>query len=243
MLPVHNWKQIVILAFSLTVLCCGRTQAQAPTITGIAPTSGPVGVPVTITGTNFGASQGSSTVALNGTNAVATSWSDTTIVAVVPTGASSGAFTVTVNSQPASSPTFTVTALPSGWSHQDVGSVGLTGSASYGTGAFTINGAGHGVFYYTTDGMHFVYQGLSGDGTIVARVTNVSNVNAQAGVMIRETLDAGAKSMFVGDYGGLIYAAYRTTTNGTPSSTRNSGTPPTPYWMKLVRTGSSFTGY
>src|SRR5437773_10688703 len=101
----HNWKQVLILAFSFSLLCCGRDPAQGPTITNISPTPGPVGSPVTITGTNFGGSQGNSTVTLNGTNAPATSWSATTIVAVVPTGASSGTFTVTVNGQPASSST------------------------------------------------------------------------------------------------------------------------------------------
>ncbi len=240
---MRYWKQVFILAFSFLLLFCGRAQAQAPTITGMAPSSGPVGIPVTITGTNFGASQGSSTVLLNGTSAVATSWTNTTIVAVVPTGASSGTFTVTVNGQPANSLAFTVTALPSGLSHQDIGSVGLAGSASYANGVFTVNGAGHGVFSYTTDGIHFVYQALSGDGTIVARVTSASNTYAQAGIMIRETLDAGAKSMFIGYYATQFYTAYRTTTGGTPSSARNNGAPPLPYWVKLVRSGSSFTGY
>jgi RHS repeat-associated protein len=237
----NNWKQ-TILTFSLLLICCGRAQAQAPTITSIAPSSGPVGMPVTITGTSFGASQGSSTVSLNGTTAVATSWSNTTIVAVVPTGATSGAFTVTVNGQPANSSTFTVTTLPSGLSHQDIGSVGLAGSASYATGVFTVNAAGHGILSYTTDGIHFVYEALSGDGTIVARVASTSNLYAQAGVMIRETLDAGARSMFVGDYAGAIYTIYRTTTSGTPGST-NSGAASLPYWVKLVRSGSTFTGY
>jgi len=240
---MRYWKQVFILAFSFLLLFCGRAQAQAPTITGMAPSSGPVGIPVTITGTNFGASQGSSTVLLNGTSAVAISWTNTTIVAVVPTGASSGTFTVTVNGQPANSLAFTVTALPSGLSHQDIGSVGLAGSASYANGVFTVNGAGHGVFSYTTDGIHFVYQALSGDGTIVARVTSASNTYAQAGIMIRETLDAGAKSMFIGYYATQFYTAYRTTTGGTPSSARNNGAPPLPYWVKLVRSGSSFTGY
>src|SRR5258708_25748980 len=122
---MRYWNRIFILAFSFLLLFCGRAQAQAPTITGMSPSSGPVGVPITLTGTNFGASQGTSTVSLNGTTAVATSWSNTTIVAVVPTGASSGTFTVTVNGQPANSLAFTVTALPSGFSHQDIGSVGL----------------------------------------------------------------------------------------------------------------------
>src|SRR5258707_480264 len=108
----HNWKQILILSFSLFLVWCGRAQAQ--TITGMAPTSGPVGSPVTISGTGFGASQGSSTISLNGTNAVATGWSDATIVAIVPIGASSGTFAVTVNGQQVSSPAFTVTPLPSG---------------------------------------------------------------------------------------------------------------------------------
>ncbi len=239
----HNWKQILILASFLFLLCCGRAQAQAPTITSMAPSSGPVGIPVTLTGTSFGASQGSSTVVLNGTNAVATSWSNTTIVAIVPTGASSGTFTVTVNGQPASSPAFTITPLPSGWSDQDIGSVGLTGSASYATGIFTVKGAGHGLSSYTTDGMHFAYQTLSGDGTILARVVSTSNQYAQAGIMIRETLDAGARSMFAGYDGGYIDTIFRTTTGGTPSSARNSGSLSLPYWVKLARSGSSLTAY
>src|SRR5215472_13223996 len=241
----HNWSRI-FFAVSLLLLCCGRAQAQAPTITNISPTSGPVGVPVTITGTGFGASQGGSTVALNGTAAVATSWSATTIVAVVPAGATTGAFTVTVNSQPASSATFSVTTLPSGWTDQDIGSVGLTGIASYGTGVFTQNGAGSGiggVYSYTTDAFNFAYQTLSGDGTIVARIVSTNNLFAQAGIMIRETSNANSKSMFVGTYTNVIYAMYRTTTGGSASSARNSGSPGLPYWVKLVRTGSSFAGY
>jgi len=138
----QNWKQIFILAFSLVFFCCGRVYAQSPTITGISPASGPVGLPVTITGTGFGATQGASTVSLGSMNAVVTSWSDTSVVAIVPSGASSGAFTVTVSGQGASSPTFTITALPSGWSDGDIGAVGLSGSANFANGAFTINGAG-----------------------------------------------------------------------------------------------------
>ena len=242
MMRPHNFKQILINAFFLTLLCCGWAKAQAPTITSISPTSGAVGVPVTLTGTNFGSSQGSSTVALNGTNAVAVSWSATTIVAVVPTGASSGDFTVTVNSQPASSSTFTIASLPSGWTDQDVGTVGLAGSASYATGVFTVKGAGDGMMSYTTDAMNFAYQSLSGNGTIVARVVSTSNTYAQAGVMIRETLNSNARSMFVGDYAGSIYTFVRTTTGGSPSSTY-IGAATLPYWVMLVRNASSFTGY
>jgi hypothetical protein len=55
-----------------------------PHITTIDPTSGPVGTLVTITGSNFGITQGSSTVSFGGTAATVSSWSDTQIKATVP---------------------------------------------------------------------------------------------------------------------------------------------------------------
>ena len=63
------------------------------TITSVSPTSGPVGTPVSIVGSGFGATQG--TLAFNGTIAGATSWSDTLIQTVVPTSATSGPVVVT----------------------------------------------------------------------------------------------------------------------------------------------------
>jgi RHS repeat-associated protein len=75
-----------------------QLQAAAPAISSLSPTYGVSGTPVTITGSNFGATQGSSTVKFgdwgNNVSAVTaqvTSWSNTSIVAVVPaflTGAS-----------------------------------------------------------------------------------------------------------------------------------------------------------
>src|SRR5882724_1520481 len=89
-------KLILTLAFSWLFLG-GRAYAQAPTVTSITPSSG----------TGFGATQGGSTVSLNGTGATSVGWSDTVIHVLVPTGASSGLFSVTVNSQPANSSSFT----------------------------------------------------------------------------------------------------------------------------------------
>jgi RHS repeat-associated protein len=245
----HNWKQILMLAVSLLLFCCGRVYAQAPTITSISPTSGPIGVPVTITGTNFGTSQGSSTVSLNGTNAVATAWSNTSITAIVPSGATSGTFAVTVNSQGVNSTTFTITALPSGWTDGDVGTVGLAGSASYANNVFTVNGAGAGEGG-TADAFNFVYQPLSGDGTVTARVASVSNVYAQAGVMIRETLNANSTHALMMSYDGSMYFYDRATTGASASYqyfTQNPNLPQVstalPYWLKLVRSGSVFTAY
>src|SRR5438034_4012622 len=52
--------------------------------------------------------------------------------------------------------------LPSGWSDGDIGSVGVTGSASYTSNVFTVKGSGAGMTG-TADGMNLVYQTLSGD--------------------------------------------------------------------------------
>jgi hypothetical protein len=83
-----------------------------PSITSVSPASGVVGTSVTIAGTNFGTSQGASTVRFNGTTAAPTAWSATSIVVPVPAGATTGPVVVTVNATPSNGVTFTVT--PSG---------------------------------------------------------------------------------------------------------------------------------
>jgi len=83
----------------------------APSITSLSPATGPVGTSVTITGANFGTSQGSSTVAFNGTTATPTAWGATSITAQVPTGATTGSVVVTVNLQPSNGVNFTVGAV------------------------------------------------------------------------------------------------------------------------------------
>ncbi|QEE28001.1 hypothetical protein FTW19_08330 [Terriglobus albidus] len=82
-----------------------------PAITGISPSSGPVGTSVTVSGSGFGASQGSSSISFNGIPAAPTSWSGNTIVAPVPVGASTGPVTVTISGVVVSGGTFTVTPL------------------------------------------------------------------------------------------------------------------------------------
>src|SRR5437763_3602371 len=84
------------------------TVLLTPNISSLAPTSGVVGASVTITGTNFGSTQGTSTVSFNGTTATPTSWSGTSIVTPVPSGASSGNVVITVSGVPSNGVSFTV---------------------------------------------------------------------------------------------------------------------------------------
>jgi len=134
--------------------------------------------------------------------------------------------------------------LPSGWSHQDIGSVGVAGSASYSSGTFAINGAGADI-WGTADALHYAYQSLSGDGQIVARVASVANVAAwtKAGVMIRGSLASNAAMaiMLVTPSKGTALQ-YRTSAGGSAASIAGPFAT-APYWVKIVRSGNTITGY
>src|SRR5262249_34852973 len=82
--------------------------------------------------------------------------------------------------------------------HQDIGDVASPGNASFGDGIYALQASG-GDIWNTADGMHFFYRTLTGDGEIVARVLSVGNTDfwAKAGVMIRESLDPGARNAFM----------------------------------------------
>src|SRR6202044_2223830 len=80
----------------------------SPSITSLSTTSGPAGTAVTITGTNFGSSQGTSTVTFNGTTATVTSWGAASIVTSVPTGATTGNVVVMVGGVASNGVNFTV---------------------------------------------------------------------------------------------------------------------------------------
>jgi hypothetical protein len=84
-----------------------------PTITCLTPASGPVGTEVVITGTRFGASQGSSAVQFNGLSAtVYNSWSDTQIRCKVPSGATTGLVAVMTSEGSSNGVLFTLTTVP-----------------------------------------------------------------------------------------------------------------------------------
>jgi hypothetical protein len=72
--------RVRILLVCLILLFAGRTLAAAPAISSLSPASGAVGASVTISGSNFGSSQGASTVKFNGKTATISSWSASTIV-------------------------------------------------------------------------------------------------------------------------------------------------------------------
>jgi regulation of enolase protein 1 (concanavalin A-like superfamily) len=86
---------------------------------------------------------------------------------------------------------------------------------------------------------------LSGDGEIKARVASVENTDvwAKAGVMIRETLTAGSKhAHMLISAGGQTAFQRRTATGGSSSSTAGPAAT-APKWVRVTRSGSTFTGF
>lgn len=136
--------------------------------------------------------------------------------------------------------------LPSPWSNQDIGAVGATGSASYSSGVFTVDGSGADV-WNTADELHYVYQQLSGDVEIIARIASQEDTHiwSKSGVMIRESLSAGSKQahMFMTPNYGFNFQ-WRTQTDSTSSGSTGGTTSADPNnWVRLVRSGSSISAY
>ncbi|HKV06678.1 MAG TPA: tandem-95 repeat protein [Thermoanaerobaculia bacterium] len=138
------------------------------------------------------------------------------------------------------------TSLPSPWTKSDVGTVGLAGNASYDSGVFELIAGGTDLTG-TADAFHFVYQTLTGDGTIVANVTGLQKpagtTRTLAGVTFRNDLTAGSAhaTMTITSEGEAQFRR-RTTAGGTTASD-SAATTFAPQWLKLVRSGNIFTAY
>jgi RHS repeat-associated protein len=119
------------------LLSVDRRSATTTSIIEFDPDSGPVGSSVTIYGTGFGSTASENSVSFNGVAATITSASTTTLVATVPSGATTGPISVT---SPAGSATsagsFVVTNPPSAPTISDfTPTIGTSGTS------VTINGS------------------------------------------------------------------------------------------------------
>ncbi len=139
--------------------------------------------------------------------------------------------------------------LPPPWTAQDMGSVGVVGSSTYTNsvvtnGVFTVTASGDDI-WNTADAFRFVCETNGGDCTIIARVTSLQNINpwSKAGLMIRESLATNAANAFIAvTPGNGVIFQYRSSTGGGSVSNNVTGMS-APYWVKLVRSGNTFTGF
>jgi hypothetical protein len=137
--------------------------------------------------------------------------------------------------------------LPTRWSTQDIGNIGVSGSACYEsqTGTFELNGSGSDI-WDTQDEFRFAYKTIVGDGEIIARVVDQDNTNEwnKCGIMVRETLAEGSRHAFIAITSGNGVAFQdRTVTDGFSDNINTGPGIKAPYWLKIVISGSTYTGY
>ncbi len=223
-------------AFNITV-----SAYPAPTATiSASPISITAGAYSTLTWSTSNADtvsiQGIGNVAASGSmNVYPTVTTIYTITAVGPGGSITANATINV----------TATGLPSPWQHGDVGAPALAGTAGYNSGTFSEGGAGADI-YGTSDQFHFIYRSFSGNGSITARVASIGNTSAwaKAGVMIRQSLAGNSINAFtlISRSNGTAFQR-RTSAGGTTTRTTGLTTNAVPYWVRITRSGNTFSSY
>jgi regulation of enolase protein 1 (concanavalin A-like superfamily) len=152
---------------------------------------------------------------------------------------------VTVNASSAvPPPPPTSTSPPSAWTNRDIGSPALAGRSSESDGTFSVIGAGADI-WGSSDQFQFMYQQVDGDVDIVARVVDVEDVNpwSKAGVMIRADLTASSAHAFMAGTPGQGWAFQRRPVAGAISVHSPGSYTAPPGWVRLVRSGNTFSGY
>lgn len=137
--------------------------------------------------------------------------------------------------------------LPCGWSYLDIGSnIKFGGASDYLNGTFTLRTGGTGIKTATNDSFSYTYKTLSGNGTIIARVTGFDNIlnihGSSSGVMLRQSLTNYTKSVYVGiNVDSNAEFIYRNELNAVPQVYVSATT--VPQWVKIVRAGNLFSGF
>jgi outer membrane protein assembly factor BamB len=209
-----------------TTLVSGSAETIALAATGL-----PTGVTAGF-GSGSVSTGGSTTLTLTVGSSVAAGSYPITLTGTAPSATHSTTATLTVTSGSAT--------LPSPWTDTDVGSPSIAGSVSFASGVFTLKGSGADIFG-TSDQFNYVYQPSAGNGTMIARVTSMSNTssNAKAGIIWKASTTAGSPYILIAAApSGLVKVQY----NFNGSVTTSTYTYPN-LWMKLVRSGNSFSAY
>ncbi len=137
----------------------------------------------------------------------------------------------------------TVPVVNQPWTSADVGTVNAAGTAYDLNGTTTLTDQSDDI-WNAADDFHFDYQEVAGDVTVTAELDSQTSASSyiKAGVMIRNTLDpADTMAMEADPAPGPLFE-WRTAYAGTAAQDATSGAT-APQWLRLVRSGSTLTGY
>lgn len=137
-----------------------------------------------------------------------------------------------------------VSGAPPAWASANVGTVTAAGSTVEDHGTFHISGSGAGITA-AADEFRYVSQDVTGDGEIICRVLglDVPHQSSRAGIMLREStaVDAPFAMISVTGANGISFQS-RTAAAGTATESLVNYLS-APVWLRLVRSGTTFTGY
>jgi Bacterial Ig domain/Calx-beta domain len=131
------------------------------------------------------------------------------------------------------------------WIAADVGGPGKPGTSGRDGTKFVVAGSGN--ITGTSDKFQYCYRLASGDGEMIARITSFENNdnNAEAGIMVRSSLNANARFAF----SRLLRSSYkarfetRITDGSTAAMQTETAALTLPRWLKLVKSGDLLTAY
>jgi len=139
----------------------------------------------------------------------------------------------------------TPTTCPNDWMCNDTGYGMLPGSQIYNSGSWLLQGAGDDIAR-TEDQFHGVWQTLSNNGSVVARVTSIQKLNdhSKAGVMLREGMDPGSPfyAIFATPDKGLV-VEYREQQEGNAALNDFPLVTKFPIYLMVSRVGNVFNAY
>ena len=179
---------------------------------------------------------------------VATGSTVETVNFTVPPGVDLGSSTLYVIANGIASAPFATTGspLPPGWTSTDIGSPGQAGSAAFDGTTWTVQGGGADIAG-TADQFQYAYESVSGDTTIIGRVTVVQNGSdsAKAGVMIRDGTDPSAAYVAVLQLPNNQVVFQWRDSAGADSDGNGSlwGDTSNVKWVELVQSGDTFSAY
>jgi IPT/TIG domain-containing protein len=175
---------VVVIASGVDSNGSTFTVLPTPSITSLSPAAGAPGASVTITGTGFGSSQGLGTVRFNGSNpAVVMSWSDMSIVATAPSGATTGnvaVFASGVNSNGSSftvlpAPTITGLSVTSGYVGTAVTVTGTNFESTQGSGTVSFNGTSAPITSWSATSIAVIVPAGASSGFVVVSASGVNS--------------------------------------------------------------------
>ena len=130
-----------------------------------------------------------------------------------------------------------------GWTCADIGNTSPAGSQSLSGSTWTVLGGGADIFG-TADAFHFVWQGLTADGSLSAQVVSQSDSSswAKAGPMLRATTDPGSPyyAAFVTPGNGIT-VQWRSTQGGSTGQVTTTGV--AQVYLKVARAGDVFMAF